>query len=592
MIGQRKGADMTDDEALARRDADGWGRGVNRLGVAGRLLANLPMAGKIAFLLSLMIVLCAGLSLYSLAQMRTIKTNYGSVVELAERSKAALIATGTLRSIQIVAMDMLIRGDDDTLRYAEQDLKALKTSFVVNVAELQRILPQRRDEIQSSLVQLDSLLAIAETVRRLAVAKDRQGAEEAFLNMDIATTLSQFDGLAEDIAKLIVDASIQAEERYRRTVAVTLATGGVGAILVLAMAMMVASRFLSRPLRRIVVEMHRLSQGDLSIVIHGGERGDEIGATARALAVFQTAMREAEELRVSRKLMRQQQEERQREVLQSLAVDFQSRMADVVEAVAGAATQMHEAAMELDHLAAHARQESNEVACNAGEATECVESVAAATEELSTNIHEIVQRVSEAESMTRTATGSAERSEAAMLALLATTDEVGDVVHLINDIANRTNLLALNAAIEAARAGEAGRGFAIVAQEVKTLASQTSLATQRVQRQIDGMRQAAADSAETIKSVGQIVIRLEDIAVSISASIAQQGQVVGEIARQANKAASGANTVRTQMVGFTDGADKTNALAGEMLSTAAGLVGEAGNLRTAVDRFLLKVSTG
>lgn len=582
------------DDTMSRHSAPAlvWVWRVMGGRLIGRLIVDLPVTGKIAVLLSLMILLCTGLSLYCLDQMRTIRTSYGAVVDLAGRGKAALVATATLRSIQIVALDMVTRDDDETLRFAEEDLKSLRQRFVDSVSELERILPERRDEIQSSLVQLDSLLAIVDKVRRLLLAKDRQGAQEELLNMDIGTTMNQFDGLAEDIGAVVADADRQAEQRYSRTVTVTLATGVVGAAAVLALAMLVAARSLSRPLRRIVGEMSRLSEGDLSVAIHGGERGDEIGATARALAVFQSAMREAEELRGVREVMRRQQEERQRRAMEDLVVDFQNRMAGVLEAVGSAATRMQQNARTLDDLAAHAKQESNAVACNAGEATESVEGVAAATEELSANTHEIVRRVSEARDMTRSATGSAQRSQAAMTGMLFAADEVGEVVHLIADIANRTNLLALNAAIEAARAGEAGRGFAIVAQEVKALASQTSLATQRVQGQIDAMRMAASESADAIKSVGQIITRLEDIAISISASIAQQGQVIGEIANQANLAATGVNTVRVQMVRFIEDADRTNSLAGEILSSSRHLVDVTENLHDAADHFVATIKVG
>jgi hypothetical protein len=76
---------------------------------------------------------------------------------------------------------------------------------------------------------------------------------------------------------------------------------------------------------------------------------------------------------------------------------------------------------------------------------------------------------------------------------------IGDVVELINTIAEQTNLLALNATIEAARAGEAGRGFAVVASEVKALAEQTSKATGEIGQQITGIQAATQDSVNAIK---------------------------------------------------------------------------------------------
>lgn len=566
-----------------------WRRPLKISHWVGRLLGDVPVAAKIAFLLSLMIFLCGGLCLYCLAQMQSIRSSYATVVDLSERGKAALSATGTLRSIQIITTDMVVWGDEDTLRYAGEDLKTQTVLFKEQVAELGRIMPERHDEILASLVQLDSIISIADRIRELMLANNKAAAEEEVRNIDIGSTMSQFDGLAKDIRAFVADADRRAGEQYNRTVMITLSSGGVGALVVLVLAMMVANRSLSRPLREIVAEMRRLAGGDLSVEIHGVDRGDEIGATARALTVFQTAMRETAELRGAQDLMRRQQAQTQIQIMEDLAFDFQQRMAGVVEAVGDTADHMQRHAQTLHHLAMRTEQESTTVSRAAVEATENVESVATATEELSANIREVVQRVSEAKEVTLSATGGAERSQAAMAGLLVAADEVGEVVHLIADIANRTNLLALNAAIEAARAGEAGRGFAIVAQEVKALASQTSLATQRVQGQIDTMRLAASESADAIKAVGLIINRLDDITISISTSIAEQGQVIGEIAGQASGAAVGAYEVRNKMANFMEGADKTNSLAGEILKSAQHLVDVSGNLRTATDHFVFTI---
>src|SRR6185295_7223836 len=102
-----------------------------------------------------------------------------------------------------------------------------------------------------------------------------------------------------------------------------------------------------------------------------------------------------------------------------------------------------------------------------------VQTVAAATEELSSSIDEISQQVSLSAGIAREAAGQAERTNHTVEGLSQAADKIGQVVSLIQQIAGQTNLLALNATIEAARAGEAGKGFAVVAQEVKQLATQT-----------------------------------------------------------------------------------------------------------------------
>ena len=120
-----------------------------------------------------------------------------------------------------------------------------------------------------------------------------------------------------------------------------------------------------------------------------------------------------------------------------------------------------------------------------------MQSVAAATEELSASVEEIGRQVA-IPAASRKRRWQAKQTDGRIGKLSRAAQQIGDVVKLITAIAEQTNLLALNATIEAARAGDAGRGFAVVASEVKSLASQTAKATDEISSHIAGMQGATA----------------------------------------------------------------------------------------------------
>ncbi len=190
--------------------------------------------------------------------------------------------------------------------------------------------------------------------------------------------------------------------------------------------------------------------------------------------------------------------------------------------------------------------------------------------------------------VTEHAVAGARRCEAAMDELLTAAERVGEVVRLIDAIAGRTNLLALNTTIEAARAGDAGRGFAIVAQEVKALARQTSDAILGVERQIDGIR-AAAKATDAIHGIGGVITRMSEISGAISTAVTEQSQATQDIAQSASRAASGADDVRVIIDEVMQGASDTGTIADRVLAAADGLVGESARLGVAVDSFVVKV---
>ncbi len=214
---------------------------------------------------------------------------------------------------------------------------------------------------------------------------------------------------------------------------------------------------------------------------------------ARAVEIFRQHGLEVERLRAERAEREKQVAADRKADLQKLADQFQGNVGAIVDAVSSTASQLEDAAKRLAETAKITERRSEAVAATCDEASTNVRSVATASEQMAESVSEIVLQVQESKEIASRAVRQAGVTDTQITELAMVADHIGDVVKLIGAIAGQTNLLALNATIEASRAGENGRGFAIVAQEVKALASQTAQAASAIAGKISGMQTATVD---------------------------------------------------------------------------------------------------
>jgi methyl-accepting chemotaxis protein len=273
-----------------------------------------------------------------------------------------------------------------------------------------------------------------------------------------------------------------------------------------------------------------------------------------------------------------------------LLEDFKSEMAAFINILNGATEELGQSAESLGSAATHAKAQVEMASSESDETTAKVSTVADAGRELAKTIAEISTTVADASRLTGDAVSVAHQANENIGALTSAAGEIGEMTALINRIAGQTNLLALNATIEAARAGSAGKGFAIVAQEVKALAAETAKATQEIESRAAGIQSTTQRSATAIEALLGIVRELDVLSVRVAGAIDQQSSATQEIAENVDAAAIGVGNVARSIRNIEGMADQTAHATSGLRQSAIDLAAQTRAIQSHIVGFANHVS--
>jgi methyl-accepting chemotaxis protein len=501
----------------------------------------------------------------------------------AERLLNPMRLAGAVDAVRIAVMRYgasLSTGDADdaklTLSYAQAAISDTETEIAgTDDAKLKSLVAALKGAMTADAAALDEVIKVAADLRA------KQG--------DLAKASLTIDEQVNRINQKL--GTMRAEQGDRTAASVqdtrqTVIYAAGAALVVGALLAWLIGASVSGPIRSMTDRMQSLAAGELDEPIPGGESRDEIGRMARAVAVFRDNALAVSRMEREAAAQRQASEADHARMMSDLAGRFEQGMQGVIAGVGGRAEEMGHSAGELARVAERGRGLAEAVANRAEQASVNVQTVASATQELAASIREISSQVQRSVSVSSRATQETQRTSGLVNGLSSAAEKIGNIIQLIQAIASQTNLLALNATIEAARAGDAGRGFAIVASEVKNLAAQTAQATEQIASQIATIQSATGETVTAINQFDATVREMAEIANAIASAVEQQGAATGEIARNVEEAASGTAAVSREIVDVRAVAGETDAGAEAALAAAAALQQQAVSLKGNVADFL------
>ncbi|KQM84770.1 histidine kinase [Sphingomonas sp. Leaf22] len=514
-------------------------------------------------------------------------------------AKALTLETSILRQ-NSQFRGFLVTGDPTYLKSYDEgrqefdETAAALAEMLTIASEKDQLEEARRETLAWRKNWGDRLIAKVKAGERDAAQEEVRGAGQKVLVSKVALPLRSLR--ATETGEM--EANTAAQESAITTALIALAIGGVALIGIAVALSIMLSRQIARPITALTQAMADLANGRHDIAVDAAGRSDELGDMARAVLVF----RDTAAAKIT--------DDRDRAAamtaigggLRSLSqADLTARVADVPDAFRGLSDDFNNATSSLNRVLGEVRgtvdsikHNSDEISQAAMDLAERTEREAAALQQSSSALDEVTRSIREGAGAATGASSAmvdtrneAERGDAivrqaigAMHGIERASNEIAEIISLIDGIAFQTNLLALNAGVEAARAGEAGKGFAVVASEVRALAQRSANAATEVKTKVQAASTHVKAGVELVEQTGEALGRIIERVASVGGSI-------DAIARQSDHQATSLGQINVAIAEM-DAMTQQNAAMVEQTSAAARqLVSEAEALAGSVATFAI-----
>ncbi len=275
-----------------------------------------------------------------------------------------------------------------------------------------------------------------------------------------------------------------------------------------------------------------------------------------------------------------------------LTDEFEVSVKGIATSVGASASQLASTADGLLKTATESSRNTSAIEISAEETSQNVDAVASATEELSAAATEVSAQIALSKGVADEATQVIVTTQESFKELELATDSISEIVNAITAIASQTNLLALNATIEAARAGDAGKGFSVVASEVKALSNQTAGATEEITSKVATLLEMTQRTTNAVNRIGEIIGRISEGTSAVAVGMEQQSVATAEIARNMSEAATNTNSVCRNVRAVSDGVQHTSEATKEVDAASRDLDQQTVELSRAIEDYLFVARGG
>ncbi|MFI5845197.1 methyl-accepting chemotaxis protein [Catenuloplanes sp. NPDC051500] len=523
-------------------------------------LGDLRISVKFGVALAVALFAGALVAVTGMAGLRSANQNaLGIYEENLQPSQMLAAAQGAFDDELFSLTLMNIAGTDAMTAQRRTEMTAAVDALTAGLAEYERLglAPEQQTPftaIQDGLAAFDK--ARDDQLLRAAASSDNAAFEAAFAAVEpgVDAVNAAFDELAAFEAASGAGEAAQSTASYEISRNTMLICWAVGTGLAVLLGLYVVRR-ITGPLGEVSGVLERMADGDLTGEVALRTR-DEVGVMAGALNRAVAGMRRTVE-----------------------------SLGGASHSLAAAAEQLSTTSSQIAGSAEQTSAQAEVVSSAASEVTRNVQTISAGSEEMGASIREISQNANQAAQVAGTAVTQAQDTNRTVVKLGESSAEIGNVVKLITAIAEQTNLLALNATIEAARAGEAGKGFAVVASEVKDLAQETARATESI---VSRVAATQADTEIVITAIGEIsevIARISDYQTTIASAVEEQTATTSEMNRGVSEAAGGISEITTGVEALASAARMTSESVAEAQRASEELARMSGELQGLVSTF-------